>query len=95
MILGSMWFWCRFRLLRRYIAYNPLEVPRFYSLLGPVAAVCPGHVPTHLLVESAGVLGFTWDTLNSGWTRPGPPYVASLGWALSTLQSCYLECLDV
>ena len=70
--------WVRFRLLRRYLAYNPLEVPRLYGLLALVAAVGPGHGPMHLLVESSGVLGFTWDTLNFGWTRPGLPMLHQL-----------------
>ena len=26
--------WCRFRLLLRYLAHNPLELPRLYSLQG-------------------------------------------------------------
>ena len=70
--------WCRFRLLRRYLAYNPLDFPRLYSLLGLVAAGGPGHGPMHLLVESAGVLGFTWETLNFGWTRSGLPMLHQL-----------------
>ena len=65
--------WCRFRLLRRYLAYNPLEVPWLYSLLNHVASGGPGCGPMHLQVESAGVLGFAWDPLNSGWIRPGLP----------------------
>ena len=68
--------WCEFRLLRRYLSYNPLEVPRLYSLLRLVAAGGPGHGPMHLLVES--VLGFTWDTLNFGWTGPGLPLLRQL-----------------
>ena len=52
---------CWFRLHRRYLAYRPLEIPRLYSLLDLVSAGCPGHGPVHLLVQSAGVLGFAWD----------------------------------
>ena len=62
--------WCRFRLLRRYLALNPQEVPRLKRFLRLVADGCPGHFPVHLLVESAGVLGFAWDPLVSGWTGP-------------------------
>ena len=35
--------WSRFRLLRRYLAYRPMEVPRIYALLGLAADGCPGH----------------------------------------------------
>ena len=74
--LGFYVVWCRFRLLRRYLAYNPLEVPRLKSLLRLVAVGGPGHGPMHLLVES--VLGITWDTLNFGWTWPGLPMLHQL-----------------
>ena len=66
-----IWYWCR--LLRRYLAHNPLEVPRLYGLLGRVAGGCPGHGPVHLLVGGASVLGFAWDPSDSGWTGPGLP----------------------
>ena len=69
---------CRFRLLRWYLAYRSLEVPRWYSLLGLVAGGCPGHGPVHLSVESAGVHGFAWDALNSVWARPGLPVLHHL-----------------
>ena len=66
-------------LLRRYLACNPLETHRLYCLLGLVAGGGPGHGPMHFLVESAGVLlGFTCDTLNFGWTRPGLPMLHQL-----------------
>ena len=39
-------------------------------LLSLVAAGGPGHGPMHLLVESAGIIGLSWDPLHSGWTRP-------------------------
>ena len=70
--------WCRCRLFRGYLAYNPLAVRRLYSLLGLVDGGCPGHGPVHLLVESAGFFGFTWDSLGSGWTRPGLPLLHHL-----------------
>ena len=75
---GFYVLWCRFRLLRRYLAYRPLEVTRLYSLLGLVADGCPGHGPMHLLVESAGVIGFDWDPVNLGWKRPGLPVLQHL-----------------
>ena len=70
---GFFVVWCRFRLFRRYLAYNPLEIPRLHSLLGFVASGSPGHGPMHLLVQSAGVIGFSWDPLQSAWARPGLP----------------------
>ena len=65
--------WSRFRLLRRYLADRPMEVPRIYALLGLAADGCPGHGPLHLVVESAGVVGFSWDAVSSAWSRPGLP----------------------
>ena len=44
--------WFRFRMLRKYLAYWPGEVPRVYRLLDSAAEGCPGHGPAHLLVES-------------------------------------------
>ena len=69
--------WCRLRLLRMYLAYNPLEVPVLLCLLRLLAGGCPGHGPVHLLVES-GLLGFTRDHLPSGCTRPGLPMLHHL-----------------
>ena len=48
---GFCVLWCRFRLLRKYLAFRPLEIPRLYSLLGLVAGGCPGHGPLHLVIE--------------------------------------------
>ena len=75
---GFFVLWCRFRLLRRYLAFRPMEVPRIYSLLGLVAGGCPGHGPVHLVVESAGIVGFSWDPFNSVWSRPGLPGLSLL-----------------
>ena len=65
--------WCRFRMLRRYMAYNYSvhELARVYSLLRVVSAGAPGHGPVHLLVSSALSLGFTWDSDLCAWLRPG------------------------
>ena len=75
---GFYVIWCRFRLLRMYLAFRPLEIPGLYSLLGLVAGGCPGHGPMHLLVESAGIIGFSWDPVNAGWSRPGLPVLQHL-----------------
>ena len=41
--------WCRFRMLRRHMAYNSSvhELARVYSLLRVVSAGAPGHGPVH------------------------------------------------
>ena len=75
---GFYVLWCRFRLLRRYLAFRPLEIPRLYSLLGLVAGGCPGHGPIHLVIESAGAIGFSGDPMSSGWSRPGLPVLHHL-----------------
>ena len=77
-ILGFLFFGVRFQLLRRYLAFRPLEVPRIYALLGLVAGGCPGHGPVHLVVESAGVIDFSWDPMNLVWSRPGLPGLSLL-----------------
>ena len=75
---GFFVVWSRFRLLRRYLAYRPMEVPRIYALLGLAADGCPGHGPLHLVVESAGVVGLSWDAVGSVWCRPGLPGLSLL-----------------
>ena len=53
--------WCRFRMLRRHMAYNSSvrELARVKSLLRVVSASAPGHGPVHLLLSSAASLGFS------------------------------------
>ena len=65
--------WCRFRMLRRHMAYNSSvhELAWVYSLLRVVAAGAPGHGPVHLLLSSAASLGFSWDPDLCVWLRPG------------------------
>ena len=65
--------WYRFRLLRRYLAYRPLESARVGRLLGLVGDGAPGHGPVHLLVDSAASLGFQWCLDGFCWNRPGLP----------------------
>ena len=59
----------RFRLLRwrRSLALWLSEVGRVYRLLEMVSEGCPGHGPIHLLLE----VGFSWDPVHLGWSRPG------------------------
>ena len=72
--------WCRFRMLRRYMAYNSSvhELARIYSLLRVVSAGAPGHGPVHLLVSSALSLGFSWDSDLCVWLRPGWPALCQI-----------------
>ena len=65
--------WNRFRQLRRFLAERPDEVPRVCRLLDLAAAGRPGHGPVHLLLHSAGQIGFAWDSREEGWLRPGLP----------------------
>ena len=58
--LSACIVWYRFRLLRRYLAYRPLESARVGRLLDLVSNGAPGHGPVHLLVYSAASLGFQW-----------------------------------
>ena len=48
----------------------PTVVGRVYRLLELVGEGCPGHGPVHLLVASASEVGFQWDPLALGWSRP-------------------------
>ena len=68
--------WFRFRLMRRYSAYRPEEVSRVYRLLAAAAEGCSGHGPAHLLVESAGEIGFSWCSDGLAWSRPGFPLLS-------------------
>ena len=72
--------WCRFRMLRRYMAYNSSvhELARIYSLLRVVSVGAPGHGPVHLLVSSALSLGFSWDSDRCVWLRPGLPALCQI-----------------
>ena len=65
--------WFRFRLMRRYLDYRPLETARIGGLLELVSGGAPGHRPVHLLVESASCLGFQWCLGGFCWNSPGLP----------------------
>ena len=39
---------------------------------------CPGHGPIHAPGTSARRIGFTWDSLMTGWDRPGLPGLSDL-----------------
>ena len=62
--------WCRFRMMRRYLAKNPEEEPRIFQMLNLVSRGAQGHGPVHLLLASAAELGFAWDGAEKGWLAP-------------------------
>ena len=72
--------WCRFRMLRRHMAYNSSvhELARVSSLDRVVSAGPPGHGPVHLLLSSAASLGFSWDSDLCVWLRPGLPALCQI-----------------
>ena len=72
--------WCRFRMLRRHMAYNSSvhELARVESLLRVVSAGAPGHGPVHLPVSSALSLGFSRDSDLCVWIRLGLPVLCQI-----------------
>ena len=79
--------------MRRFLAFRPHEIHGIYRLLDWVAAGRPGHCPVHLLLESACLLGFAWDSDVEGWIRPGLPPLRMLAGPFSTFQKCYFVLL--
>ena len=73
-----MLFGFRFRQMRRYLAFQPEEIPRVYRLLQAAADGSSGHGPTHLLLESAVEIGFFWCSRFLGWDRPGLPVLGMI-----------------
>ena len=83
--------WFRFRLLRRYLALWPAEVPRVYRLLEMVSEGCPGHGPIHLLSASAAEIGFRWDPHALAWVRPGLPLLSNLAGPIQHFRAAILD----
>ena len=52
--------WTRFRLMRRYLAHWPDEVPRIFRLPDFTAHGADGHGPVNLLLTAAAEIGLTW-----------------------------------
>ena len=65
--------WSRFRMMRRYFAYCPEEVPKIFRMLDLISRGAQGHGPIHLLLTSAAELGFAWDGDEKGWVRVSLP----------------------
>ena len=72
--------WCRFRMMRRFLAFcsGVLDTARIHRLLGEVVAGAAGHGPVHLLLSSAGTIGFAWDPVQCVWVTPGLPHLCQL-----------------
>ena len=85
--------WFRFHFLRRYLALWPAEVGRVFRLLEMVGEGSPGHGPIHLLTASAAEIGFRWDPVGMGWSRPGLPQLSNFGWPCPAFPGCCSRCL--
>ena len=72
--------WCRFRMTRRFLAYNSgvLDTAGIYRLLGEVEAGATGYGSLHLLLSSAGTIGFAWDPVQCVFVKPGLPHLCHL-----------------
>ena len=51
----------------------------------------PGHGPVHLLSAGAAEVGFRWDPLSLGWTRPGLPLLSNLAGPVQHLKAAILD----
>ena len=85
--------WFRFRLLRRYLALWPAEVPRVYRLLTMVHGGCPGHGPIHLLLASAAEIGFFMGSSCPGLGSAWSALALHFGWSHSAFSCCCSWCL--
>ena len=83
--------WFLFRLLRRYLALWPAEVPRVYRLLEMVGEGCPGHGPVHLPSTSAAEIGFRWNPDALVWSRPGLPLLSNLAGPIQLSKPAILD----
>ena len=83
--------WFRFRLLRRYLALWPSQVPRVYRLLEMVGEGCPGHGPIHLLSAKPAEIGFRWNPDALAWARPGLPQLSNLAGPIQHFKSALLD----
>ena len=76
---------------RWYLALWPSEVGRVYRLLEMVGEGGPGHGPIHLLSASAAEMGFRWDLVDMGWSRPGLPLLGNLAGPLQHFKAAVLD----
>ena len=83
--------WARFRMMRRYLACRPDEVPRIFRMLDLRAHGAEGHGPVHLLLTSAAEIGFAWDGGEQGWVRAALPPLWMLSGLVQHFHSAVLE----
>ena len=83
--------WFRFRLLRRFLALWPSQIDRAYRILEMVGEGSPGHGPIHLLSASAAEIGFRWDPLALGWSRPGLPLLSNFAGPVQHFKAAILD----
>ena len=81
----------RCRLLCKYLALRPTEVGRVYRILEMVGEGSPGHGPVHLLSSSAAEIGFRWDPIRMGWSRPGLHLLRNLADPLQHFKAAILD----
>ena len=73
------------------LLFGPAEVGRVYRLLEMVSEGCPGHGPIHLLSASAAEVGFRWDPVDMGWSRPGLPLLSNLAGPIQHFKAAILD----
>ena len=78
-------------MLRRFLALGPSQVGRAYRLLEMVSEGSPGHGPIHLLSASASEMGFRWDPVRMGWSRPGLPLLSNLAGPVQHFKTAVLH----
>ena len=83
--------WARFRMMRGYLAYCPIDEPRIFRMLDLISRGSQGHGPVHLLLISAVELGFAWDGAEQGWVRVSLP---PLRMVTGLIQHFYSSILD-
>ena len=54
------------------------QVGRAHRLLEMVSEGSPRHGPIHLLSAGASEIGFRWDPVRMGWSRPGLPLLGNV-----------------
>ena len=81
--------WSRFRLMRRYLAYNPDEEPRTFRMLDSISRRAPGHGPVHLLLMSAA--GFCLGWCGEGWVRVSLPPLRMMSGPVQHFRSAILD----
>ena len=81
----------RFRIMRRYLAYNPDEEPRIFRMLYFTSRGAEGHGPVHILLISAAELGSAWDGAEQGWVRVSLPPLRMMTGPVQHFRSAILD----